>query len=351
MKKWILLWFLVISSLLVIGIFNFIVDPYQQYRKASFYKLPYKNPRELNAGLAKNFDFDSVVIGTSMMQNFNINDLHTILGYKKPIKLTMPGCSVYEQKIILTNALHHQKIKNVLIGIDFLSYYGDVKRFKHGEAFFPSYLYDDNLINKYKYLISSDTLKRSFQLLFSHNHDERIYDYTKMYEWKSHTKDEDVLSVIKKRWINRKNFDNEAQESEKKLLFLKNNFDYNLKSVIENNKNIKFTLFFPPYSILAYKVYEQRGELNDFIHFKEYVVKSLSKYKNVKIYDFEFANKITFNLQNYYDLYHYNKHISRWILEEIKENKYLVNLRVEKMDNKIFLKSIHGFKVEENCFK
>ena len=342
-KKWILFWLLSISSLVLIGVFNYIIDPYQQYRKATFYKLPYENEKELNAGLAKNFEYDSVVLGTSMMQNFNITDLHNLLGFEKPIKLTMAGSSAYEQNIIFSTALRHQTIKNVLIGIDYLSYYGEIQRYKHGSSSFPTYLYDGSLLNDYKYLVSSDTLGRSFEVLFNSKKDNWVYDYTKMYEWKSRTQDKNLLTAIKKKWQERENFDRDAKEDEKKLVFLKKNFDYNIKPFIQNNKSIEFILFFPPYSILAYKIYEDRGQLNDFIKFKQYILNGLADFPNVKIYDFQFADEITFDLHKYYDLYHYNKDVSLWMLEQIKNGTFKVDSKFEKESSIQFLKKISEY--------
>lgn len=324
MRKWVQIWFLSILALVFIAIFNYIIDPYQQYRIATFYKLPYENEKELNAGLAKNFDYDSVLIGTSMMQNFNINDLKQILGYEKPIKLTIAGSSAYEQYIVLNTAFRHQNIKNVLIGLDFLSYYGDIHRYKHGASSFPTYLYDENIVNDYQYLVSSDTLGRVFEIFTKQEKDDWIYDFTKMYEWRSRTKDKNILSALKNKWKDRKNFDNEATNSEKKIDCMQKNFDYNIKPFIEKNPHVNFTLFFPPYSILAYKTYEERGQLKDFMQFKLHVLHSTQNQKNVKIFDFQNADEISYNLHNYYDLYHYNKLISQWILEQIKKNNYFI---------------------------
>ncbi|WP_345992907.1 hypothetical protein [Sulfurimonas sp. HSL-1716] len=352
MKKWVSLWFITISSLLVIGVFNYVIDPYQQYRKATFYKVPYENEKELDAGLAKNFDYDSVVIGTSMMQNFNIDDLKNISGYKKPIKLTIAGSSVYEQNIVLSTAFRHQNVKNVLIGIDFLSYYGAVHRYKHGASSFPTYLYDENILNDYKYLISSDTLGRVFEIFTKKEKDGWVYDYSKMFEWRSRTQDKNVLSAVKRKWLDRKNFDNEATDEEKKLPYMKNNFDHNIKPLIEKHPNVNFTLLFPPYSILAYKTYEERGQLQNLIKFKRYIVSTLLTYQNVKIYDFQNADEISHDLHNYYDLYHYNKDISRIILKEIRKKDYIVDdvSTYAKISQK-FLSNVANFNVTDDLFK
>jgi len=349
-QKWIYLWFYLSSSLIVIAIFNYIVDPYQQFRKASFYKLPYENGRELNAGLAKNYTFDSVIIGTSMMENFNLEDTKRFLHYKEPIKLTIPGCSIYEQSIILNRALKHQKIKNIFIGIDFLSYYGAINRFKHGESFFPTYLYDDKILNKHKYLFSKDTLERSLQLLFSNKKDSWLYDYSKMYEWRSKTDNKNVLKQIYKRWMEPEKFDNEASHNEKKENFLIDNYRYNLEPLIQKNPEVLFSILFPPYSVLAHKIYLKRGELHGFMSFKSYLIQSALKYDNIKIYDFQNVDVIIFDLNNYYDLYHYNKRINRWMLEQIDLDRYRVT-KETSLNYQGFIQKISDFEVDDKLFK
>jgi len=68
---------LLFSSIIigVPGLMNYIVDPFQQYRKPWYN--PYFPPqieRYLNPGLAKNYDYDSILIGTSQVETFNLND-------------------------------------------------------------------------------------------------------------------------------------------------------------------------------------------------------------------------------------------------------------------------------------
>lgn len=348
-KKIIFSWLLAVSILPAIALFNYIVDPNQQYRKSSLYPIAYQNGRELNAGLAKNFEYDSVILGTSMMENFSLTEVGNILGFKQPIKMTMPGSSIYEQSIMLKTALRHQEVKKVLIGLDFFSYYGAVDRLKYGESFFPFYLYDENLLNDYKYLCSIDTLITSFEALAITEDkcvNNPLYDYNKMYEWSSKNDEDNVLEQVEKKYKEKEKFDNNTKDEEKKLKLLKNNFEYNLRPLIEKNPNVEFTLLFPPYSVLAYKVYEERGQLEEFIHFKIYVVKSLEKYKNIKIYDFQLANDITHNLHNYYDLFHFKKYITTWMLEQIKVDNYrLSEKEVSKYDG--FIEGIKSLTINE----
>ena len=43
------------------------------------------------------------------------------------------------------------------------------------------------------------------------------------------------------------------------------------------------------------------------------------------MYDFQAEKSVTHNLNNYKDLSHYHQRINYWMIEQIKENKYLVS--------------------------
>ena len=55
------------ASLLVI-----FVDPFQVYRLATLYMPPIDNTTQVyaNAGIARNYDYDSAIVGTSVTENF-----------------------------------------------------------------------------------------------------------------------------------------------------------------------------------------------------------------------------------------------------------------------------------------
>jgi hypothetical protein len=348
-KRWIAHWFFIVSIIPIVGLVNFTVDPYQHYRKASWYPILYEHARELNAGIARNFHFDSAVFGTSMMENFELGYLHKTLGFHQPVKLTMPGSSAYEQRVALESALRHQKLKNVLIGIDFFSYYGDINRLKYGESFFPFYLYDENPFNDLRYLISIDTLKQSFAAIyriFSIPKEHGCCEMAYMYEWLNKKDSDKTIDALKKRWEKRDEFDNKTADSEKKLHYLKSNFDANLKTLVANHPQISYTILFPPYSVLAYKIFRQRGQMSDFLHFKSYVIEQLAAYKNAAVYDFQFADTITYNLENYYDFYHYKKRINRWMSDEIALGHYKMDVQKEQKLQQQFLRQLDKYRVD-----
>ena len=105
---------------------------------------------------------------------------------------------------------------------------------------------------------------------------------------------------------------------------MKKSFDYNYLQIIKNNPNTNFIFFYPPYSVIAFKDWEKKEILDDILKFKLYVIEEFSKLQNVTLYDFQSAIDITTNLDNYKDFTHYHQNINNWMIDMIKENRYLV---------------------------
>ncbi|QKF78376.1 hypothetical protein [Arcobacter defluvii] len=343
-KKWLkylILNIIVFFSLIVF--FNYIIDPFQHYRKASIYTFDYSgNQKYLNPGLAKNYEYNSIIIGTSMTENFSLEKTKYILN--NPIKLSIAGGKAFEFKELLDISFNTHKIETVLFGLDIYSFLNDRQSNK-----LPYYLYDNNIFNDYKYLLSLDTLKRSFYVLFSKNNDKsKVEDnYNHMFEWQNKYQKNFRLENVINNWNERDIKFNHAQ-SFWNLIQLRNNFDLNLYKLILENKNIKFIIFFPPYSILTYKDWEEKESLNTILKFKEYIYDKFLPLSNVELFDFQITKEITHNLNNYKDITHYSQDINYWILEQINKNNFLLNTQNKDNIESTFRNQLIEYKINFN---
>ena len=311
-----------------VGGVNYVVDPLQQYRVETFYPIAYDGDKERykNAGFAKNFTYDSVVLGTSMTENFIIDEVEEKLNFKKVIKLCVSGGSAKEQSITLGTSINSNKnLKNVLWGLDTFVFVGNPDRLRQGMGTFPFYLYDTNKLNDYQYLLSIDTLKDSGKAIvkpyFKKN--EIIYNYNIMYQWQHDNEKKFTMDELKKDWLNREKFLN-YEKDKQTFEYMKESFDENFLKIIKQNSQIKFKIFFPPYSILTFKIFEERNQIADVIRFKKYIFDNLVNLNNVEIYDFQISKEVTHNLNYYKDVSHYHQKINTWILEQIKTKNYFV---------------------------
>lgn len=313
-KRMIKIFFIVfLISVSFLTFINYVVDPFQFFRKPTIFKPIFAKETYLNAGLIKNYDFDSIVIGSSMTENFILDEVKQYMGFDKPIKLSLGGGNMIEYNTFLTNAINKKDIKNILLGFDIFALDSAPSRL-------PLYLYDQNNINDLKYIINFDTFKRAiaysiFSFLANQSHPR--FDFNLMYQWQHNYTDDDfnekkLLKQFKESNINFRNDANQEKMFEERV----NNFNTFFLDIIKKNKDINFYIFYPPYSILSFKAMD-RENLEFFIKIKKYVNDVLLKYDNVKIYDFQVNGEIITNLNNYKDPTHYHQKINTWMLKQM----------------------------------
>jgi len=317
-----------VTVTLFIILFNFIVDPFQIYRAAKLYTFKVQDQRYLNAGLAKSYPYDTLLLGTSMTENFHLHNIKKNPNFAHPIKLSLEGASIYELRDLIQLAIHtHKNLKNIILGLDYLSFKQGAKK-QYEAPTFPQYLYDKNLFNDATYLLNFKIFKKSLQALKNpYNRNKVNTKLDNLYNWqslynqyfieKSSVEAYNNLLKVEKRYSS--SFFTEYQSRT-----LIKNFDNALYPIFRNNPQITFYLFFPPHSALYFKFFDYIESLPDILEFKRYVVKKCANLPNVKIYDFQVDFATTNKLSNYKDLGHYHERINALMLEYIQQNKFRV---------------------------
>lgn len=302
--------FLNIFILLLLGLTVFIIDPYQQYRKPFYNKTVSINQFAINPGLLKHYDYDSIIIGSSMSQNFISEEANTYLKGNF-INISMGGATANEIISSFNFAKKQKNIKKVLINLD-LSYATDTSGLNISNL---DFLYNKNEILNYKYFFNINTWIDILKIFIKPQQNIRdlpFYGHKFQYN-KSNT--------LKSYLNGKEQYKSTSLDSSSKKLeqIIKNNW---IKLICEN-PNTEFILFFPPYSILTYKLWG--NSLTYYLKVKETLITNLLPLKNVKIYDFQHLTNITYNLDNYKDFSHYHPNINSLILKEISNKNYQLN--------------------------
>ncbi|WP_069638175.1 hypothetical protein [Campylobacter pinnipediorum] len=355
--KW-LKWFFVscLFCIIFVAVVNYTVDPFQQFRIADKGRIKFENSRYLSSGLTKNYKLNSVVVGTSMTENFLINEVQDILGYKNTIKLTMVGSVSKEQVAALNRAIKYQELNDVLWSLDIFAM-SDV----FNASRFPWDMYKDNnfmeITQKYllNFYIFKYSLKGIRDLIRGYKN-KHIVDFNCMYcSYYKHDENDSNLKEIVKSWYATGMHNNTNSHV---IIFkdLKENFDKYWLTTIKENQNIRFKIFLPPYSILFFKKWESMNVIKDAFKFKEYALSELLKLKNVEIYDFQADKNITHNLNLYLDFEHYNYKMNTWMLKQMRDHKYLVTNEnykslIEELKNQVKDYQLPDFITQENFKK
>ncbi|NDY42414.1 hypothetical protein G3N55_06105 [Dissulfurirhabdus thermomarina] len=309
-----------LAILALAALFNYAVDPLQQYRASTFYRTYYEKPRYLNPGLARTHAYDTAILGSSMMHNFIPSEIDKALGVKS-IKLSMDAASAREISLLLRLVLRRPQTKNVIIGIDFPAFAGAPDRLRYGADTFPFHLYDDNRLNDYRYLLSIDTLQFSVRALEANWLGVRARKLDPdLYKYFGHNH-AFGREVVLKKWRDANMFPEPPDYYA--LHNLARSFDVNLLAHIKAHPRVRFILLRPPVSLLMWKN-APKPVFRNALLFKEYIFNATRDLPNVELYDFQDAAEITANLDNYMDPGHYSPEINRFMVECIRTGRYRV---------------------------
>ena len=297
-KKYIRLFFiLLLGAVVSIIAAVIIIDPFFQYHK------PLKgvsyiidNQTSQNPGIAKNFDYDSVILGSSMTVNFDTNLFAETMGLNT-VKLCYDGAYPKDIDAILQLVqASHPQLKEVFLGIDIYLYQSplDVNAYS-----LPDYLYDNNIFNDVSYWLNKDVL----------------LDYI----LKPQIKQESTpLNEIYWSWIYADYSASTAlaayqapdtfQEPVPADTYLENIEDHmrsHILPYIESMPDTQFTIFFPPYSILFWHAQYAKGILNAELTGEKKIMELLLSYPNVRIFYFQNDFDYITDLNHYCDYSHY----------------------------------------------
>lgn len=319
-KKWILTTLsMSIILILVLSLLTYVIDPFYQYHYAEDgYPV---NPRYAIPGLIKNYDYDSVLIGSSMTQNFDSQEFKDKLDLDI-LKVNLGGMNVPDIHLNMDLIQKTGKCKTMFIGIDLHKFAEESP-----ETHFPEYLYD-GYWNDYKYLLSSDVYTRFLPLSLAVKGLEALgkpvpsmlaskSDIHTMGYWNDDFKfgEKAVLNTIVKKT---------NQVSTLNTQYMANRLKYNIDEFYKKlDHETEYIMFFPPYSAFYWTNCENNGYLNVFFDAKKYFYELSQKHKNIQVYDFQNIDE-TIDLSYYKDTTHYSKDINSYMVDCFSTKKFLV---------------------------
>ncbi|MDE7268271.1 MAG: hypothetical protein K2N89_12465, partial [Lachnospiraceae bacterium] len=121
MRKWFIgcLSMIILITLVIVAV-AWIVDPYFHFHKPfSFLSYRLYEERYTNDGISRHFEYDTIITGTSMAQNFKPSEADEIFGVKS-VKETFSGAGFRELSQNLERALkRNDNLKTVIWSVDF----------------------------------------------------------------------------------------------------------------------------------------------------------------------------------------------------------------------------------------
>lgn len=313
-KKWVsILLSLSFITVILFGLQMFYLDPLIQYGAEngifSYYESSelYSNP-----GIAKNYQYDAVLVGSSMVENTNVSELDQLYGLTT-VKLPYSGGTSYNFKTILNVCFKSNKnIKRVFWSLDEYALTTDYQTPRYP---LPEYLYDFDYTNDLSYLLNLDV----FYFYTTKNIINSIKgSKQKVLRDGSWVQDESVYS--KTNMLKSFSYPIEEQEKKDELLYqknLKDNLQNNIIPIIKDNPDTVFSFYMVPYSISYWYMEKCNGTLEASIYTVRTALLELLKYDNVEVHFFQNDWQIIENLDNYKDYTHFKPEINSYMSKAI----------------------------------
>lgn len=318
---------LLFLAVVPIGLFVRIMDPYQFFKSDTVFL---EQERFQIPGLARNQVFDTAIIGTSMIENFVDLEVSKVLD-ANAIKLPINASYITEQGMVLDMAVKHNRVHHIIWNIDYRCINIPYGEFYKKEIEFPKYMYDEQGYNDLRYIINHSNLFLSIKKLnYRFRGHDRFDEFrtnlstlNSWYNWQEFGEKlliDDYLNMSsgKRKLSDNLRLDIQMREIEKVI-------DREIIDRIEKNKDIRFSLTFPPKSILWFRLLEDRGILKDKEYAQLYLLKKVSTLPNVDVYNFQNIYDITENFNIYHDLNHYDKSGNDFMINSIKNKKHITN--------------------------
>lgn len=290
----------------------FAFDPFYHYHSPWFgLKAVLTEPEYQVIGSIRNFNYDSIILGSSVAENFdnewfeNEFETKTIKGIKKS------GTTAY-LLYFLDEAFNAHQLKYVFYSLDTSALLADYSLDIEADGL-PIYLFDNNPFNDVSYIFNKDVLfeKIPYMLGQSFSMDYKEGESFNWAKYKSFSK-EIALS----------NYEEPEEQilSSDELDKYKLNINENLEQIekrINEHPDTIFYIWIPPYSCLWQEEQTRLGKFDISMFAIDEACKRLEQYENVRFYSFIDEKDITDNLDNYMDPIHYSQDINYYIFSKL----------------------------------
>jgi hypothetical protein len=339
-----LLRFLCASAAVILSVaaLNFVVDPLQYFRPARLFPAMYSpDSRMQNAGLIHSQQYDTVFMGTSLAIHFRQSDIDRNLGGRS-VKLAMTGSNSHEQSFVLDAALARHP-KRVLWQMDDWIF-RDAPEID-ADVYLSADLYRRNAKGIAGYLFSGAMARESLWILarsipplanivarlttgvvfkFPYADIDDVNTLSpKLDPAQIYNANAMIAAFTRATTPQRRVYLTEGYDNDEMV----RNFERDAIGLIEKYPDVEFNIYFPPYSILQFVAMRDFSPATLQIVYKanSYLLRRLSQFTNVKVYDFREAKEITHDLHNYSDMIHHSPAIDLKVLALIAADKYRVD--------------------------
>lgn len=304
------------------------IDPFFHYHKPEtneyFYSL--NNQRSQNDGIVKNFDYNGLITGTSMTENFSNSEAENLWGCSF-VKVPYSGGTYKEIDGIIETALkYNPDLKYVIRGLDMDMFFVDKDRMRTDLGEYPTYLYDDDLLNDVHYLFNRDVIfSRAYPMMKARTENGFTPGITSFDQYSNWMKGQKFgKNVLFPDGITVKKAADPVHITGKQTITVQKNVVQNVAVLASYYPDVTFYYFFPPYSAQWWKSLAESGTIYRQIEAERLMIETILERRNIKLFSFNNRFDITTDLNNYKDSIHYGEWVNSLMLQCMHDEQYML---------------------------
>jgi hypothetical protein len=264
-------------------------------------------------------------------------DVDRILG-GRTINLSISAQTAYDAGQLLRAALRTGKPRHVIMNLDYNAFSGPPGRSGFSEPF-PAYLYDEAPWNDLPYVLGIGTLRKSLETVLGLRWSRFSSDPQRMWDWM----DGALFSARKVvQGLDPDDLNARFRQPPRTLAGMQASFEANLVPVIEAHPRVRFSFLYAPYTILVWLDFEQRGQLEVTLAFREWVVERTARYPNVEIFDFHAEPSLVLDLDRFTDIYHHSPEVSRSVIRAMHQGRNKLSRETVRANNEWLRRAARG---------
>lgn len=301
----------ILALMAVIAALVILIDPFFHYHKPWFGLKAVLTDKEYQCiGTLRNFDYDSLILGSSVAENYNNGWFNDGFGCNA-IKAIRSYGATADLCYLLDAAYENRELRYVFYSMDTSSLAAEPEP-TYELTGCPMYLYNKNYFDDVQYLYNKGVLLEKIPYMAA-NSIMGDYDEKESYnwaQWKEFSQDMVLQQYIRTAEISPMKPEDAYSE----------NLEANIRLVraqLEAHPETQFKIFFPAYSMLYWDNLYRNGDLEAYFYNMEQAVGALIGYDNVEIYYFQNEKGIITNLDNYMDTLHFSPEVNHYMAEQM----------------------------------
>lgn len=308
----------IVALLFVAALFVVIIDPFVHYHAPlSGLEYPLNDERYINDGIARHYEYEAIITGSSTSENFKTSQFEELFGVKT-IKQTYPSGTYYEVSEGLNRAFkYNDEVKYVLWGLDLTRINNDPKEVSYTGI--PEYMYDNNIFNDVSYLFNLDVMKKCVNVINYTKSGQKtttMDDYGAWYPWATYGRE-----VVLQGLIDYEGYTEEVLLTGEDEQRITENIAQNIIETAKNNPNVEFYIFYTPSSSAFWYGMMKTHQLNVQVDAEKLATSIMLEQENIHVFGFADKLEITTNLDNYMDTLHFSPAVSDEIISMISRGE------------------------------